>query len=143
MTSFGAVPHGLLTAMHRSIARIAIVMCIDAVFWWGLAAYFWWKYRRWGRVPRVLGANDQGLALSRLGWRRMRQQIWPASDIKAIELRPVTGNLNWTRTVADLYIHRHKGRRLHFRLSSPDPQLPARIAEQLKSTLGCSVAGTN
>ncbi|HEX4052766.1 MAG TPA: hypothetical protein VHX86_00740 [Tepidisphaeraceae bacterium] len=30
------------------------------LFWWCLAIFEWWKYRRWGRVPRVLLARVDG-----------------------------------------------------------------------------------
>jgi hypothetical protein len=83
----------------------------------------------------VLTASREGLILSRLGIWRMRERRWPASEITAIELRPIRGNLNWRRTVADLYIRRQKGRPLHFRLSSADASLPARIAEQVRGIL--------
>jgi hypothetical protein len=65
----------------------------------------------------------------------MRERWWPVSEIAAIELRPVKGNLNWTRTVADLYIRRQNGRRLRFRLSSPNAQLPGQIATGLAAAL--------
>jgi hypothetical protein len=119
----------------RMVAGALTTAGISALCWWALAAYEWRMYHRWGRVPRVLTANDESLTLSRLGWWRMRQRVWPANDITAVELRPVKGNLLWKRTVADLYLFRRHGRRLRFRLSSPDPLLPGRIAQRLASAL--------
>ena len=136
MNGFRAVPSDIF-AMRRLTIEIVISASVLALFWWIIAAYEWWMYRRWGRVPRVLTASQKGLILSRLGWWRMRERMFPTSEIKAIELRPVKGNLNWKRTVTNLYIHRHKGWRLRFRLSSSDSQLPRRIAQQLTSKLGC------
>jgi len=108
---------------------------IEALFWWTFAAYYWRMYRKWGRVPRVLTASAEGLVFTRLGWWRMRERRWPVSDISAVKLRPTWGNLTWKRTVAELYIQRRQGRQLDFRLSSPDPQLPNRIAQRLASVL--------
>jgi hypothetical protein len=124
-------------ATRHLALRAALYPSLAAFAWWSIAAYQWYMYRRWGRVPRVLSASERGLVLSRLGLWRMRERNWPPSQIKAVELRPLKGNLNWKRTVADLYIHRQRGRRLRFRLSSPNRQLPEQVARQLALTLGC------
>jgi len=139
----GGLPPDIANEFRRISTSMVISGTMQAFFWWGLAAYAWWKYHRWGRVPRVLTANDEGLILSHLGWRRMSERRWPIGEIKAIELRPVWGNLNWKRTVADLYVERHCGRRLRFRLSSPDAHLPSCIANQLSLKLGCPIIGIN
>jgi hypothetical protein len=133
------MPPVIANELRRITTWMVIYGAVKAFFWWGIAAYAWWKYRRWGRVPRVLTASDEGLILSRPGWRRISERRWSIREIKAIELHPVWGNLKWKRTVADLYIQRHRGRRLRFRLSSPDPHLPSRIANQLKLKLGCPI----
>jgi hypothetical protein len=110
-----------------------------ASLFWAMAAHELWKYRRWGRVPRVLTASDSGLLLSWLGTWRMRQRVWPANEIAAVELRPVKRHVFARRTVGHLYICRHSRRRLHFRLSSHNSQLPGEIAKRLASKLGCAV----
>ena len=141
--SLGPSDPDTLREVHRLIAKIVILWTAEALLFLGLAAYEWWKLHRWGRVPRVLTASNEGLVLSRLGWRRMRERTWPVGEISAIEFRPVKGNLNWKRTIADLYIHRRNGWRLRFRLSSSDPQLPDRIARQLALALGCPLGTPN
>lgn len=112
-----------------------IALSVSGVLWWTCAAYSRRMYRRWGRVPRILTATKNGLALSRLGWWQMRERTWPAAEITAIDFRPIRGNINWKQTAGDLYVRRVKRRRLHFRLSSSDPQLPGYIAKQLALTL--------
>jgi hypothetical protein len=107
----------------------------ESIFWWSCAGFQWWKFRRWGRVPRVLTASGDGLTKSWLGWWRMRERTWPVADIGHVELRPIRWNLNWRRTVADLYVYRRKKGRLFFRLSSADPQLPNQIAKELAKVL--------
>jgi hypothetical protein len=109
---------------------------LAAACWWAAASYHCWLYRRWGRVPRVLTSSRDGLASSRLGSFRMIEEWWPANEISEIRLKPIRVNLNWTRTVADLYVRLNHGRRLRFRLSSPDPHLPQQIAKQVASALG-------
>jgi hypothetical protein len=124
-------------ALSRHLAmQILLFAAPSALFWWSIGTYELWMYRKWGRVPRVLTAGLEGLTLSHLGFWRMREKNWPASEFTAVEFRPIKRNLNWTRTVANLYIRRQKGRRLHFRLSSPDPQLPGQIAQRVAHTLG-------
>ena len=135
--SLGPSHPDTLREAHRLIAKIVILWTAEALLFLGLGAYEWCMLHRWGRVPRVLTARSDSLVLSRLGWWRMRERTWPVSEISAIQFRPVKGNLNWKRTIADLYIRRRNARRLWFRLSSSDPQLPARIAEQLAFRLGC------
>jgi hypothetical protein len=122
-------------AAARLVAEIVAQWGIAGICWCGFGLYEWWLFRRWGRVPRILSATREGLTLSRLGWWRMRERHWPATQINGIEFRQVKGNLNWRRTVADLYIRRHKGQRLHFRLSSPDKDLPRKIASRMADVL--------
>jgi hypothetical protein len=112
----------------------------ESIFWWSVAGFQWWKFRRYGRVPRVLTANHAGLALTWLGWCRMREKRWPAEEIAGIELWPVKGNLNWRRTVASLVVSLKNDRRRRFRLTSADPQLPNQIAKELSLALGCPLA---
>jgi hypothetical protein len=134
-------PNPALIHSARDFAEsLWISIGIAVFFWWSFGAFEWWSYHRWGRVPRILTANNEGLSLSWLGWWRMRERKWPASEITAVELRPLRTNLNWTRTAADLYIHRRKGRRLRYRLSSSDSQLPSRIAERLLFVLDCPLS---
>lgn len=122
-------------AAFTMIRPVLIELTMQAMFLGALGAHQWWMYRRWGRVSRMLTADENGLVLSRLGWLRMREKSWPAQEITAIELCPVIGNLNRWRTVADLYVRRSRGFRLHFRLSSADAQLPDRIAHELAAAL--------
>jgi len=104
---------------------------------WSLVAFIGWRrYRRWGRVPRVLEATKDGLTFSYLSWFGMRQKQWPLGEINAIELRPVWGNITWWQTVADLRIVGAKGVHKVFRLSSRDSQLPGMIADRIRSMLG-------
>jgi hypothetical protein len=110
---------------------------ISALFWLAVAAHQGWMYHRWGRVPRVLTATGEDLVLSRLRWWRLRERKWMLNEITGIQLRPIHMNLNPRHTAADLYINRRKGlRRLHFRLSSPDPHLARQIAERMAAVLG-------
>jgi hypothetical protein len=107
-----------------------------ALFWGSMGLHSWLMYRRWGRVPRELTADENGLVLSWLGWRRMRERRWPADEISGIDLRVIRGHLNPWRTVAILYVRRRKGMARRFRLSSADPELPHRIARRLSEILG-------
>jgi hypothetical protein len=116
--------------------QILLAGAIATLFWWAVAASSWYAYRKWGKVPRVLTVTGDGLVLSRLRWWRLRERKWLSSEIASIQLRPINVNLNPWRTVADLHINRRKGRRLHFRLSSPDPHLPRQIAERVAAVLG-------
>lgn len=135
----GPLPPGAVSGLwHAVLTHMALPMWGMALFLWLSAIFEWWKYRRWGRVPRVLLARTEGLTLSYLGWFWMRQKHWPASEITAVELRPTRGNLNWRRTVAELKILRRKGIPLRFRLSSSDSQLPDRIASRVRALLGRS-----
>ncbi len=108
----------------------------EALFCGIYSVFSWRRYHRWGRVPRVLLANKDGLTLSYLGWFWMRRKHWPAGEITAIELRPVRGNLTWWRTAADLRILRQKRMPLSFRLSTSDSQLPGQITARIRSLLG-------
>jgi hypothetical protein len=128
--------------LHRFEVGIFVDAGLSGSFWWGIAAFNWWKLRRWGRVPRILSASAGGLVWSRLGWLRMRERRWPCSEIAGIEIRPVKGNLAWWLTVADLNIRRRSGRRLRFRLFSRDQQLPEQIAAQLAHALECPLCCT-
>jgi hypothetical protein len=127
-------------ALHLPIRNFHFVygaQLIAALFWLAVAAHQAWMYHRWGRVPRVLTATGEGLVLSRLRWWRLRERKWLLNEITGIQLRPIKINLNPRRTAADLYIKRREGlRRLHFRLSSPDPHLPSQIAERVAAVLG-------
>jgi hypothetical protein len=114
-----------------------VLMGAYAAIWPALGVHAWRMYRRWGRVPRVISVNSKSLVVSELGFRRMKEKRWIASDITAVRLRPVWGNLTKQITVNDLYIGHRTRRRMRFRLSSRDAQLPARIAERLAAVLGC------
>jgi hypothetical protein len=118
-----------------AILRAGGYGCVDLVV---KRAHSWWMYRRWGRVPRILTLSGNGLIFTRLGWHRMREKTWPINEITAIELRTVKFNLNWKRTVADLCFHRRTGRRLRFRLSSANAQLPNQIAQKFGLGMGFS-----
>ena len=122
---------------HRYALEFIVSGSISAIFWWTIGAYALWKYRRWGRVPRILTATRESLIYSKLGFRAMRQQVWPVADIKEIRFRPIKRNLNRGKTAADLQIYRRNKRRpKQFRLSSPDPELPTLIAKELAAMLG-------
>jgi len=134
----GRPPSRDIQFLARHIAATILVSAgVAASLWWTSAGYYWWMYRRWGRVPRVLRADLEGLSYSRLGWWSMRERRWPANEITCVEFRTIKRNLNWRRTVADLYIRRRDRRRLRFRLSSSDPRLPGLIAQRLALTIGC------
>jgi hypothetical protein len=104
--------------------------------WFAAAGYSWWSRRRGAWEARTLTATHEALTLRWFGWLATRQTVWAATSIAGIELRLIKGNLNWKRTVADLYLRFHTGRRRRFRLSSPDRLLPERIARRLAETLG-------
>jgi hypothetical protein len=132
----GPLPPAMRTGLWHLIVTVARAWWIWAFIWWVWAILAWLKYRRWGRVPRVLLADRQGLTLSYLGWWRMRQTHWSASEIAAIELRLFRINLNWRSTAADLLIRYQRGFPRRFRLSSADPELPPRIAARIRAMLG-------
>jgi hypothetical protein len=122
----------------RLIPRAAVIqVCAYATLCWAAATYEWWRYWRWGRVPRVLTATSAGLVQTRLGLWRMRERRWPADQFAAVDLKMRGWTVPPKRTAAILFLHRRRGRALHFRLSTVDSQLPARIAQQLASILGC------
>jgi hypothetical protein len=129
--SFGKPTPELLNMEHQFFWQTLPTWGTSALLWLSFAAHEWWMYRRWGRVPRVLTANADGITYSRLRWWRIRERRLPSSEISSIELKVLKWNLNRKRTVADLYI-----RRLHFRLSSSDPRLPKLIAQRLAAALG-------
>jgi hypothetical protein len=133
-------PHASADLEHylqREVFSGVTVAVVGATLFWGVAAVLLWTYRRFGRVPRILAASEQSLTLSRLRWWRIRQRTWPASEIESIELKPVSGNLTWWRTVNDLVIHPRHGWRIRFRLSSLDSKLPNQIANRMASALHC------
>jgi hypothetical protein len=76
-----------VAAVHRFLWQTLPYYGIGGLGWLGCAAYESWMYRRWGRVPRVLTTDAEGLAYSRLGWMRIRERKWPASELTGIELR--------------------------------------------------------
>ena len=117
-------------------------LVIGGGFWLAIGIYELRKYSRWGRVPKMLTATKSELTQSWLGIWRMRQRRWPASDITAVNLRPIWGNLTWWRTVAMLSIERIEGSNRHFRLSSCDPHQPTHIAERLREILSPRHADT-
>jgi hypothetical protein len=125
-----------IAVIRHDLLLASVVFVVGAIFWSVSGAYAWRMYYRWGRVPRVLTAGGQGLTISRLGWWHMRERKWPVSEITAIKIRPVRGNLNWKRTVADLSVVLRTGRRLRFRLSSADALLPNQISERVAVALG-------
>jgi len=102
------------TIMEHAMMSAALSFGLGAVAWLSLAADQLWQFRRWGRVPRTLLVTDKGIVRSYLGWRRMREKLWPASQITSVELRPVKWNLTPKKTLVSLYIYRHNGRRLRF-----------------------------
>ena len=86
--AFPGAPSADQNAMlHRFEANILTGGAASATFWWSLAGIGFWRWRRWGRVPRVFTANSAGLVKSWLGWFRMRERRWPAGEITNIELR--------------------------------------------------------
>jgi hypothetical protein len=133
----GQPPRNIKLTMRDLELHILVAGAIATLFWWGVAACSWYAYRTWGKVPRVLTATGEGLVLSRLRWWRLRERKWLLNEITGIQFRPININLHPWRTAADLYINRREGlRRLHFRLSSPDPHLPRQIAERAAAVLG-------
>jgi hypothetical protein len=138
--SFGRpIPNDLAAVLRSNTERLLIGEGVAALVWWGAGAREWWKYRRWGRVPRVLTATSTGLVQTKLGWWRMRERIWPADQFTAVELRNLKWTLSRNRTVAILRLRRRHGLRLRFRLSSSDSQLPDRIAQSLATVPGCPI----
>lgn len=122
-----------------NVRRFEISTCLfgagSAAVWWAMAAHTWWTYRRGAAGPKKLTATADGLVLRRFLWNRMRDKLWPASDVSQIEIRIVKGNLNWRRTAADLYVRLRTRRPLRFRLSSSDPEIPRQIAAALSAVL--------
>ena len=132
-------PPGMNHMLWHWIFLIVLPVWAAASLWWISAIAGWRRYRKWGRVPRILTADRYGLTLTYLGWWGMRQKHWPANEITNIEFRTLRTNLNWRKTVANLEIHRKKGFPRRFRLSSSDPELPGRIANRIRSCLGNSL----
>jgi hypothetical protein len=143
-----AIPYLISTVSHQSISRLLSVpeyrklLVVYGIL--GIISFVPFlialsnlrEYLRFGRVSRTLFANKSGLTYSWLGWSSIRHRHWPVSEIAAFEFRLVKGNLDRWNTVADLKISFRKKRSRRFRLSSRDPQLPAKIAEQLRAKLG-------
>jgi hypothetical protein len=119
----------------RELWVTMVEFLVAGAVWTVGGAYEWWKYRRWGRAPRVLTADQQGVMLTWFGFGRIRRRTWPADEIAAIEFRIVKTNLNPWRTLGRLEIIRRNGRKRVFRLSSKDPELPRRIAERVAASL--------
>jgi hypothetical protein len=130
-------PQALFRQWHFLIAEAMLGYGSIVLWHWLEALHLWWRYRRWGVVPRMLTLTEDELIVSRLGVWKMRSSRWPAGDILAIELTKVWGNLSHRRTVQKLKIHRRSGRSLRFTLSSRNQALPAQIAERLAAVLGC------
>lgn len=131
----GLVSH-LNLPISRGLIPHMIIWFVGALVWGGFGLDTWFRYRRWGRVPRVLAVDESGLVFSWLGWWRMREKRWAAEEISSIDLRVIRGHLNPWRTVAILYVRHRKGMARRFRLSSADPELPHRIARRLSEILG-------
>ena len=132
------------TAMWHFMQNVFVPLLVMGLCWWLVALLEWRRYRRWGRVPRVLQAGKQGLSLTYLGWLGIRQKHWRADQIEAVELRPLRGNLTWWRPTADLIVRRVSKPRLKYRLSSSDADLPEHIAAKMRCLLlppesGCLV----
>lgn len=132
------VSPGFEAMIWRSFLFVIWMPAVLACFEWFSAIIAWRDFCRWGRVSRVLLASKDRLSLSYLRWGRMRQKHWPASEITAIELRPLRGNLTWSIPAADLWILRERRLPLRFRLSSNDSELPGHIATRIQSLLGHS-----
>ncbi len=130
---------GVASTLGHWMFWIGFEFAVGALIWWIVATYHWWRYHRWGRVPRVVGIDEEWVTSSRLGLWRVREKRWPKDDFISVEFRPVRWNLNWKRTVAQLCIRRRAGWPLRFRLSSPDPELPGRIARRLACAIGCEL----
>lgn len=127
--------------LQGSLILVMIPWAFGALLWGCVGLYAWFMYRRWGRVPRTLTADETGLTLSWLGWWWMRERRWPVEEVTALELRVVKchlikGHWNPWRTVAVLHVRPQKGRSRWFRLSSADPELPGRIAQRFSEILG-------
>ncbi len=128
-----------LTEIAHLVVRVILSVGIEALVLIAWSVYQWRWNSRWGHVPQLLIANTQCLTTSRPGWWRLRERIWPASEILSIELRPLWGNLNRRTPSADLYVHLRKPKLVRFRLTSKDAELPSRIAKGIASALGCAV----
>lgn len=134
---------GMGTAIDRlrliwSFGGIATLV-LGALFWILQGAYEWWTYKRWGRVPRVLIVDAHQVVSSKLGLWRIHRRRWASSEITTIEIRELRWRLNTKRFVFELYLMRNCGWPIRFRLSSPDAQLPTRIAEAISTKLNCSL----
>ncbi len=106
---------------------------------WIFAILDWRKYRKWGRVPRVLTASKQGVTSSHLGWFGMKQKFWPASEITDITLKPLKWNLHPTSKACDLTIHRAGTSSISYRFSSKNRAIAEQVVERFRQTIG---AGT-
>jgi hypothetical protein len=107
-----------------------------ASVFWIMGIFEWWKFRKWGRVPRILTASKEGLALTYLGWFGMREKCWPIGEIKKVELEPMKWNLNRRAAAFYLLVHRVKGWALRYQLSSRDREVPGQIATGIRAALG-------
>jgi hypothetical protein len=108
---------------------------------WLVAAYEFWSYRKWGRVPRELLVSRDGVTLMYLGSWRMRSRHLRSDQIAVVGLHPLRWNLNWQRKIDVLVIKPHWGFSRTFRLPSPDPHMPTRIAKRIRSLLGDATSG--
>jgi hypothetical protein len=92
------------------------------------------KFRRWGRVSRVLILEPGRITTTRLGFRRMRSRTLLTASIKSVDLRIVT-DLFTRRPHSTLIIWPHKGFPLRFPLPTRDTELPGRILAAVRSAL--------
>jgi hypothetical protein len=114
---------------------ILLIHAMSGSFLFCCGLHEWWKYRHFGRVPRVLTADAKGVSLIWLGFHRMRQRTWTADEITAIRFGVIKGNLNRSRTLGRLSLIRRKGWKKTFLLSSPDENLPLRISQSVALAL--------
>jgi hypothetical protein len=106
------------------------------------AAYSWFYYRRTGRFSRTITASAEGLTWQEWVFWRLREQRRAASEISAVEFRPLVGNLTPWRDGGHLIIRLvDKRSPVRFRLLSRDQKLPRRIAERLAAVLGKPLEG--
>ncbi|MGA3067107.1 MAG: hypothetical protein ABSF29_09700 [Tepidisphaeraceae bacterium] len=107
-----------------------------ATFFSIIAIFALWKYRKWGRVPRILSATRKGLTDSYLGLFAMRQKHWPAHEITGVHPRPLRGDLNPRKPMRELVVSLSNKSERTFRLPTHDPKLLAQIAQRFQSLLG-------
>ncbi len=131
------------TALHELILRFGLEIFgatgLAVAFWTVIAAFDWWRFRKFAGEPRELIVNREGITDRKPGWLQMCERRVGAGDIKEIRLKVYRFHFSRKKTVADLVIYRVKGWPIRCRLSTADGELPGEIGRRMAMMVGCSL----